>query len=282
MPKGEKPVPEPAREAPLTVKELLEHPVELRLPTRHNPKLQQIVTRVNEHVELQTLWRVCNVNAVDRLRMTDHGPVHTRIIANIALKLLRLLVESGVQPSVVRNYGFENQDAEIVVVLASLLHDVGMSIHREDHERFSLFVAQPLIKELLDGVYDVPAATVLRSEILHSIISHRSGGHPLTLEAGIVRVADALDMAKGRSRIPFEAGELNIHSVSAAAIDNMEIERGENKPVRLRVVMTNSAGIFQVDELLREKLSGSGLEPYIEVVASIEGAEKKLIENYKF
>jgi hypothetical protein len=97
-----------------------------------------------------------------------------------------------------------------------------------------------------------------------------------------VRVADALDMAKGRSRIPFEAGELNIHSVSAAAIDNMVIERGEKKPVRLRVIMTNSAGIFQVDELRREKLSGSGLEPYIEVEASIEGPEKKLIETYHF
>jgi len=273
---------EPISEAPLTVKELLEHPVELRLPTRHNPKLQQIVTRVNEHIELQTLWRVCNVNAVDRLRMTDHGPVHTRIIANIALRLLRLLVESGVTPSVVRNYGFGNEEAEVVVVLASLLHDVGISIHREDHERYSLFVAQPLIKELLAGLYDVPMATVLRSEILHAIIAHRSDGHPLTLEAGIVRVADALDMAKGRSRIPFEAGELNIHSVSAAAIDNLEIQRGEKKPVRLRVVMTNSAGIFQVDELLRGKLHHSSLDPYVEVVARVGGeTEKRIVTLYE-
>jgi metal-dependent HD superfamily phosphatase/phosphodiesterase len=271
-----------AAEPALTVKQLLELPVELRLPTRHNPKLQQVVERINAHTELQTLWRVCNVNAVDRLRMTDHGPVHVRIIANIGLRLLRMLIEHGVQPSVVRDYGLQNQDAEVVVVLASLLHDVGISIHREDHERFSLFLAAPLIKELLAGIYENPVATVLRSEILHAIIAHRSGGHPLTLEAGIVRVADALDMAKGRSRIPFQAGELNIHSVSAAAIDDLHIERGEQKPIRLRVVMTNSAGIFQLDELLRDKLRGSGLEPYIEVEAFIEGPEKKLIEKYRY
>jgi len=265
-----------------TVRELLEHPVELHLPTRHNPKLREIVTRVNKHRELQTLWRACNVTAVDRLHMSDHGPVHVRIIANIALKLLRLLVEHGVEPGIVHYYGLRNEDAEVVVVLASLLHDIGMSIHRNDHERYSLFLAAPLIDDLLAGLYSVPIRTVVRSEILHAIIAHRAGGHPLTLEAGIVRVADALDMAEGRSRIPFQAGVLNIHSVSAAAIESLEIQRGQDKPVRLRVRMTNSAGVFQLDQLLKEKLHGSGLEPYVEVEAYIEGEEKKLIDTYRF
>ena len=282
MSEEERQVQEAAAEAPLTAKELLALPAELHLPTRHNPKLQQVVARVNEHTELQTLWRISNVTAVDRLHMADHGPVHVRIIANIALKLLRLLVAHGVQPSVVCDYGLQNEDAEVVVVLASLLHDLGMSIHREDHERYSLFLAAPLIEELLAGIYDTPVATVLRSEVLHAIIAHRADGHPLTLEAGIVRVADALDMAKGRSRIPFAAGDVNFHSVSAAALDNLTIEHGEQKPVRLRITMTNSAGIFQLDSLLKDKLNGSGLEPYIEIEASVEGEEKKLVQMYRF
>jgi len=265
-----------------TARELLETPFELHLPMRHNPKLQQVIARINVHAELQALWRICNVTAVDRLHMTDHGPVHVQIIANIALRLLRLLIESGVEPTMVRDYHMEQVDAEVVVVLATLLHDIGMSIHRDDHERYSLFLAAPLIRELLDGVYEEPLKTVMVSEILHAIIAHRAGGRPLTLEAGIVRVADALDMSKGRSRIPFEAGSLNIHSVSAAAIEGLEIEHGELKPVRLRVRMSNSAGIFQLDQLLRDKLSGSGLEPHIEVEAFIEGEEKKLVHRYRF
>jgi len=269
-------------QAPPTAKELLDTPFEVHLPVRHNPKLQEAVARINAHKELQALWRVVNVTAVDRLHMSDHGPVHVQIIANIALKLLRLLIERGVQPSVVSDYGLQNEEAEIVVVLASLLHDIGMSIHRDDHERYSLFLAAPLIKELLTGLYEAPVRTVLLSEILHAIIAHRSGGRPLTLEAGVVRVADALDMAKGRSRIPFEAGALNIHSVSAAAIENLDIERGEEKPVRLRVRMNNSAGIFQLDQLLKDKLQGSGLEPFVEVEAHIEGEEKKLVRQYRF
>lgn len=272
----------PAARKTLTAKDLLQQPTELHLPCRHNDTLEEVVKRINTHQEMQTLWRVCNVNAVDRLHMSDHGPVHVHIIANIALKLLRLLMDKGIEPSVVRDYGLKPDDAEVIVVLAALLHDVGMSIHREDHERYSLFVAAPLIKELLTDLYGVPERTVLVSEILHAIIAHRAGGHPLTLEAGIVRVADALDMAKGRSRIPFEAGEFNIHSVSAAAIESLEIQAGETKPVKLRVRMNNSAGIFQLDDLLRDKLRGSGLEPYVEVEAFVQGQEKKLVDAIRY
>ena len=81
-----------------------------------------------------------------------------------------------------------------------------MAVHREGHEDFSLFLAEPKMRELLDGIYEEPELTVITSEVLQAITSHREYGKPLTIEAGIVRVADALDMAKGRSRIPFERG----------------------------------------------------------------------------
>jgi len=256
--------------------------VMIRVPSRHNPKLQQVIDRVNGDDELYTLWQVANVNAVQRLGMSDHGPVHVQIVTNIALKLLRLLVEQGVQPNIVSNHNLTIEDAEVVVVLGSLLHDIGMSIQRIDHEQYSLLIARSKVKELLEGIYDVPTITILTSEILHAIISHRKGGRPLTLEAGIVRVADGLDMAEGRSRIPFQAGKVNIHSVSAASIEQIKIEQGEGKPIRIVVRMSNSAGIFQLDELLKEKLGGSGLEPYVEVEAVIEGeAEKKLIQTFR-
>jgi uncharacterized protein len=262
-----------------TVEERFAHRLALNVPSRSNPKVVALVERINQDDELYALWLAANVNAVERLGMTDHGPVHVKIVMNIAVKLLRMLVEHGVEPAVVANYGMTADDAEVVVMLAALMHDLGMSIHRKDHEEFSLFVAQAKIRELLAGLYDVATATILRAEILHAIIAHRSGGRPLTLEAGIVRVADALDMAKGRSRISMGIERtMSIHSISAAAIEAVHIEHGEEKPVRLRIEMSNSAGVFQLDELFREKLSGSGLEPYVEVEALIEGeAEKRLV-----
>ncbi len=258
----------------------------IRLPVRHNPILRQVMDRANADAELHALWQAQNINAVDRLGMSDHGSVHMHIVANIALRLTRLLAERDVEFSLIKNYGalygFARNDVEVVVVLAALLHDVGMSIHRIDHEQYSLFVAQPKIDDLLADLYPIAARTILRSEILHAIISHRADGKPMTIEAGVVRVADALDMAEGRSRIPIQAGHLNIHSVSAAAIEKVEIGPGEERPIRIRILMNNSAGIFQVDELMKDKLRGSGIDSLVEVEAAVTGeSEKRLIQSLK-
>src|SRR5436305_502276 len=101
-----------------------------------------------------------------------------------------------------------------------------MSVHRDRHEDWSLFLAEPKARELLAGIYEEPELTVVVSEVLETITSHRESGHPLTLEAGLVRVADALDIEEGRSRIPFERGRVSIHSISSAAIGEV-VEAGD-------------------------------------------------------
>jgi len=262
------------------IDERYEGRIVLNLPSRRNSKLNKVIELVNADDDLYGLWTAANVNAMERLHMTDHGPVHVKIVMNIAVRMLRLLVDAGIQPSIVTDYEMEVNDAEVIVALAALLHDLGMSIHRSDHEAFSLFIAQDKLKEILPALYEPRQATIVRSEILHAIISHRSGGKPLTLEAGVVRIADALDMAKGRSRIPFEAGSLSIHSVSAAAIEGITLQKGEERPICIKVEMTNSAGVFQLDQLFREKLKGSGLEPYLEVQAKLGDEERSLLTDF--
>jgi uncharacterized protein len=222
------------------------------------------------------------VNAVARMEINDHSWVHIQIVANIALKLLRQLTKHDVEPSLVRDYGMTRDDAEVVVTLASLFHCVGMSIHRHGHEDFSLFLSEPKLHELLQTIYDEPDRTVIVSEVLQAIISHRADGQPLTIEAGLIRVADALDMAKGRSRIPFERGRVSMHSLSAAAIEDVTIKDGESRPILIEILMNNSSGLYQVDGLLKAKLRGSGLEPYVEVVAHIDTeTERRLVQMYR-
>ena len=268
-------------EARLTPAEAIA-PMQLRVPARGNRKLRRLLEHVNADPQVKAWWHVANVNAVLRLQINDHSWVHVQIVSNIALRLLRLLVKHGVEPSAQRDYRLSADDSEIIVVLAALMHDIGMSIHRRDHEDWSLFLAEPKMRELLDGIYDEPELTVVVSEALQAITSHRADGEPLSLEAGVLRVADALDLAKGRSRIPFERGSVSIHSLSAAAIDEVRISDGDSRPVLVEIVMNNSSGIYQVDGLLKSKLRGSGLEPYVDVVARIDTeAEKRLVPAYR-
>jgi uncharacterized protein len=278
----EDPIPQEAeREARLTPAQAVEA-MRIRLPVRGNRKLRTLIERVNADRQLKGWWHVANVNAVVRMEINDHSWVHIQIVTNIALKLLRQLAKHGVEAAVIRDYGMGQDDAEVTVALGALLHCVGMAVHRDGHEDYSLFLAEPKVRDLLDGLYEEPEVTVIASEVLQAITSHRNDGKPLTLEAGIVRVADALDMAHGRSRIPFEHGRVSIHSLSAAAIEQVEIGDGDEKPIRIEIRMNNSSGIYQVDGLLKAKLRGSGLEPYVEVTAHIDTeAEKRLVAIYR-
>jgi uncharacterized protein len=272
---------EAEREAQLSPAEAVAR-MRINVPPRGNRKLRMLLDRVNADEQLKAWWHVANVNAVARLEINDHSWVHVQIVTNISLKLLRQLTKHGVEPAMVTDYGMGRDDAELVVVLGALLHCVGMAVHRDNHEDFSLFLAEPKLRDLLEPLYDEPERTVVTSEVLQTITSHRDYGRPLTLEAGIVRVADALDMAKGRSRIPFEHGRVSIHSLSAAAIEEVVIADGTERPIMIEIHMNNSAGIYQVDELLKAKLRGSGLERHVEVVASIDTeAEKRLVPTYR-
>ncbi|HVE67289.1 MAG TPA: HD domain-containing protein [Solirubrobacteraceae bacterium] len=255
--------------------------VRVDAPTRGNRRLERLLAAADGDDQLKAWWRMQGLNA-ERLHMSDHSWVHVRIVLNIALRLARLLFRKGVTPVMVGDHGMTERDAEVVIAAAALLHDAGMQAHRTDHEAFSLFLAADKLPALLDGVYDEPERSIVVAEALHAIIGHRRRGEPFTVEASILRVADALDMARGRSRVPFEAGHQNIHSLSAYAIEEVDISAGRKKSVRVEILMSNSAGIFQVDELLATKLRGSGLEEHIEVVARIDAEhEKRLIRVFE-
>jgi metal-dependent HD superfamily phosphatase/phosphodiesterase len=254
---------------------------QVHAPTRGNRRLESFLDAVNADERVRAWWYMAQINS-ERLGMSDHSWVHVQVVLNIALRLLRLLVKGGIEPAMVTEHGMKDRDAEVVVAGGALLHDVGMSIHRADHEAYSLFLVQDELRSLLDGVYMEPERTVVISEILHAIIGHRRRGEPYTVEAGVVRVADALDMAEGRSRIPVEGGQYGIHALSAAAIDEVRIESGEERAVRIEIEMNNSAGIFQVDDLLVTKLRGTPLEGHVEVIAQVSGeTEKRLLPSFR-
>lgn len=249
--------------------------------TRGNGTLEAIMQTIEERGDVEQYWECANVIAVERLGYNDHGRKHIEIVTQNALHILRLL-EDVETPGIVEDYGMGWEDAEVVVALAALLHDVGHIIHRYNHSEYSLFLAADLLDDLLEEEYDAREKVIMKSEILHAIQSHHKKANPLTLEAGILRVADSLDMEKGRARGSEDDGEVpSIHSVSALSIEDVNIHEGEDKPIRIDIQMSNSSGIFQLDELARKKIEGSGLEDLIRLRAEIQDEEKKIVNEYE-
>jgi len=252
------------------------------IPLHGNLKLKHVIGEVVKDEKLNTLWKCSNVMAIDRMGYSDHGPTHARIVANLALKILRILVKNNIPPSIVKNYKLANEDAELVVVLGSMLHDVGMVVTRDRHEVYGAMLAKDLLNEYLAPIYSQEERTVISSEVLHAIVCHEDPSRPLTVEAGIVRIADSLDMEKGRARIPFRAGSVSIHSVSALAIDKVTVVKGDDRPIKVEIWMNNSAGIFQIEELFKEKIENSSIRDYMTIVVHTPEEERRILQDLKF
>jgi uncharacterized protein len=247
--------------------------------------------KVKDNKKLQAYWKCANVMAIERMGYTDHGPTHVKIVSNLSLKLLRTLIEKKlITPSIVENYNMKDEDAEVVVVLQSILHDLGMIVQRLNHEKYSAFLALDILENLLTPTYNVEEQAIITSEVLHGLVTHEQPptsdptNKILTKEAGIFGIADALDMEAGRARIPFQAGKIDIHAVSALSIEKIEVEavEGGKKPIQIKIKMSNSAGIFQIDELLKPRIINSGLEQFFHVIAEITGEkENRIIEKFE-
>ncbi|WP_254862470.1 HD domain-containing protein [Halovivax gelatinilyticus] len=230
-------------------------------------KLNSVLEYVAEDEEINAFLDAQNVNAVERLQYNDHGPKHIDIVRNRALCLYDLLKASDVEFNGAQQQSLDEADESVIIALAATLHDVGHTVHRDRHAFYSIPLASDILDRILPEFYDVSEAVRMRGEILHAILCHHSPVEPLTTEAGIIRVADALDMERGRSRIPYEHGGRGINTLSSQAISRVSLHEGNSSPVMVEIEMTNAAGVYQVDNLLKAKLNGSGLEDHVRIVA---------------
>lgn len=232
-------------------------------------RLNEILAFVEDDEEIQTYLRAQNVNPVARKRYNDHGAKHIEIVQNRALCLYDLLKRGGVSFNGATDHGgsLDEADEPVIVALAAVLHDIGHVVHRDDHPYYSIPLAADVLDRMLPQFYDTAARVRLKGEVLHAILCHHTEEEPLTREAGVLRVADALDMERGRSRIPYEHGGRGINTVSSQAIEQVNLMEGEDIPVLVEIEMTNAAGVYQVDNLLKAKVRDSGLAEDLRIVA---------------
>ena len=265
------------------MKSIKEVSVESKILKRlqNNPNCLKLINYLFEDAEIQEMQDYANNVSIKRLGYNDHGPVHMRQVCANAIKMLNILHEAGIKTSLEREEIGTFEDSMCAVILAGLMHDLGMMIGRQGHEDMSVILAKPIIERALLYVFpdDLHRRVIIRSLAIEAIIGHMSSRKIHSIEAGIILIADGCDMTKGRARIPLALNTTpkvgDIHKYSANAITRIRIQRGERNPIKISVEMISDVGFFQVEEVLFTKVNSSPAKEYVELYAGVEGEEPK-------
>ena len=235
------------------------------------PNALELFHILEKDEETNTLLNLANYIAVRKMGYNDHGPIHARIVTANGVRLLKIILDSkDLKLDSIDGLGMTEDDAHVIVVAGCFLHDIGNAVHREEHEIFSVILGKGLLERILPGLYpDQSKRTAVTEQILHALYAHDVGENALTIESAIVVIADGCDITKGRGRLSYDMGKHDIHSISALSIESVDIHKGKTKLIEIHVSMTNSAGIYQVQETLGNKVAKCPLRDYIEIVADL-------------
>ena len=265
------------------MKSVKEHITESKILDRLKkyPQCLELVKYLFDDLELQEFQEYANNVSIKRLGYNDHGPVHMRQVVGNAIKMLKILHETGIQTSLEKEEIGTFEDSMSAVIIAGMMHDLGMAIGRQGHEEMSVMLAQPLIDRTLMHLYphDLHKRVIIKSVATEAIIGHMSSRKIHSIEAGILLIADGCDMTKGRARIPLSINKTprvgDIHKYSANAINRIGIHRGERKPIKIDIEMSGDVGFFQIEEVLLTKIDSSPAKQFVELYAGVEGQERK-------
>lgn len=254
--------------------------LENKILSKLSGKSASVVSLIFADKEIQALQDYANVVSIKRLGFNDHGPVHMRKSALNSLIMFDLLHKAGIKFNLEKEGIGTVEDSKIAVLIASLLHDIGMTASRDNHETLSVILALPIINRLLSKIYNQSGKIVImQSLIIEGIIGHMATQKIYSLEAGLVLIGDGCDMEKGRARIPTLLSQRprvgDIHKYSSGSIQKVKIESGDKKPIKIVVEMSGSVGFFQIEEVLFPKILSSPVKPYIELYGEVKD-EKRL------
>ncbi|MCL2806506.1 MAG: phosphohydrolase [Treponema sp.] len=234
-----------------------------------------------QNKELQALQEFANNVSIVRLGFNDHGPVHMRIVTHNALLMLRLLKNAGIKTTLENDKCGDFEDSLLSVMISTMFHDVGMCMGRANHELHSTIIAQPVIDKILQDLFEnnLSKKIMIKGVAMEGIAGHMGTLNISSLEAGIVQIADGCDMTKGRARIPIAMAHPprvgHIHQYSASSIEDVSIAAGKEKPIRIDVKMSSEVGLFQVEEVLMHKISGSTAKQHIELYATVHNSPER-------
>src|SRR5437016_3710482 len=245
---------------------------DLQAEVKKFPKCAKLLKILLADMEITSLLDAGNRISISRMGFNDHGKVHSKIVSLNSLKIYSLLEKKGINGNVMKEEIGDEEDVRVVLLLGAFLHDLGMCISRESHDILGVIVGRHIIFRLLDEIYekDIQKISFLESIVMEEILCHLGGYKATSVEAKVVATSDGTDMTKGRARIPYKIAHPDIHQFSALAVEKVSILPGKKKPVIIFIEMNDTAGIFQVEHQLLQKINDVGAQEFVEILVKLQ------------
>jgi len=252
---------------------VFEAQVDKELSTLLEPhrKARETLATLSQDIEVANLLEQANIVSIARMGYNDHGKVHAKIVAMNAIKIYNLFNNTDTPANIVRERVGDNEDVIVSLLIGAYLHDIGISVSRDSHDMLGVILGKGILVRILPLVTEDKEKTERMTPIiLEEILCHLGHYRATSLEAKIVATSDGTDMTKGRARIPAKTSKPDIHQFSALAVEQVEINRGQKKPIRINIEMNDTAGVFQIEHQLIQKITDVGFEDHVEIVGTIK------------
>ena len=156
------------------------------------PLPYKIAEKLFSDPEVAAIQNHANTVSILRLGFNDHGPVHMRTVAKNAIKMLKLLNSKNIRTSLESEGVGTFTDSLCSVIFASMLHDLGMTIGRQDHEIYSIHLALPVIDRILAELLpkDLEKRVIIKSTAMEGIAGHM-GTHKIHSKQTLQSDSDA-------------------------------------------------------------------------------------------
>ena len=215
--------------------------------------------------------------------MSDHSWVHMQIVLNIALRLLRLLVKAGVEPAMVTDHGMtrpRRRGGRRRRRAAARRRHVDpprrpRGLQPLPRRGAAAAAARRRLQRARADGRDRrdPARDHRPPPPRRALHASRPGWSASPTRSTWRRAARGCRSRRARRGSTRSRPRRSTRSGSRPA---------RSAPVRIEIELNNSAGIFQVDDLLATKIRGTPLEGHVEVVAEVEGeTEKRLLPGFR-
>jgi metal-dependent HD superfamily phosphatase/phosphodiesterase len=206
----------------------------------------KFITDLLNNYEVQEYYRLADIKLTEELSQVAHDISHINRCLVIANKLIDLCKKLGLKYEQVEKKLCNDQEVNMCIFVAVILHDIGNAINRNLHHEISVWLTISICREPLKAMFPKKYPLFL-SMISSEILRHQFTSElvPKDLASAIMTLSDKLDISQERTANHKASDFINV--VTSEILEaKIYAKKGQ---IQIDVMMKNPNALFRVERL---------------------------------